>query len=455
MPIPAVRAVEARERAGAFGGAGVERRHVLQVVAVRERVALPGPHRAVRARPVRQQAYRAQGRHAVLDLAHPADRVVDRGVERGYGERRRLGEHHDRRRDVLGLGARVRQHHVHVPGVEPVRHARGGPEHRPGTPSERRDLRPQRGIGAHRRGGRRGDRGGAAALAQPLPEPAGEPPREPPPRPHAPHMPRLVPDPRRGRPEAPAAPAPPGAPAHPRDAPEGKPRGAHRARLAVVGGAPARPAGAVQRPGPRDRHPRPVREHGAGRRGVAERRAQPPHQPAGHGRAAGNGEVQRRHRERIEGRARARDLHPRIRPERVLEPREVLIVPPRRRLDPHRQIARRIGEQRLDGLQQPPGRRLARLDRDRVPGHRPGPPRRGAAESGVRDQVGELAVLAVLIALLARPALGPAPLVPAEGLAHRDQQRAAHLGPVAELGVLAAVAGEGLVKAARFLEQGS
>ena len=65
----------------------------------------------------------------------------------------------------------------------------------------------------------------------------------------------------------------------------------------------------------------------------------------------------------------------------------------------------------------------------------------------------ELRALKRLVPFLPGPALGPAPLVPAEGVARRHQQPAPHLHPVAELGILAAVAGEGLVEASRLLEE--
>ena len=65
----------------------------------------------------------------------------------------------------------------------------------------------------------------------------------------------------------------------------------------------------------------------------------------------------------------------------------------------------------------------------------------------------ELGALKLLVPFLPGPALGPAPLVPAEGVARRHQQPAPHPHPVAELGVLPAIAGEGLVEAPHLLEE--
>ena len=88
-----------------------------------------------------------------------------------------------------------------------------------------------------------------------------------------------------------------------------------------------------------------------------------------------------------------------------------------------------------------------------MPRHRVAAPGRLAPKAGVRDEVRELGALKLLVPFLPGPALGPAPLVPAEGVARRHQQPAPHLHPVAELGVLTAITGEGLVEAPHLLEE--
>ena len=65
----------------------------------------------------------------------------------------------------------------------------------------------------------------------------------------------------------------------------------------------------------------------------------------------------------------------------------------------------------------------------------------------------ELGALKLLVPFLPGPARGPAPLVPAAGVARRHQQPAPHLHPVAELGVLPAIAGERLVEAPHLVEE--
>ena len=321
-------------------GARVERRHVLEVVAVPERVPVLGPHHAVGPHPGREQARRPERRDARLDLAHPADRVVERRVEGRHRERGRLAEDDGRRldarrrdarrrdprrrdarrRDPRGLRRRVGEHHVDMPAVELAGDPRRRREHRPGAGAEHRDLRPERRIGLRPRSGRprsgrprgRGRRS-APALVQPPAKPRGEPPREPPAGAKPPHVPRLRPHPRRHGADPPGAPRPPSAPGDREGAAEREARGRDPARLAVVGGAPARAPGAVQRPRARDRYLRAVAEDGGRGRGVPERRTQTAHQPGDRPGARGKGDVEGGDREGVEGGARGRDAHPGVR----------------------------------------------------------------------------------------------------------------------------------------------
>ena len=85
-------------------------------------------------------------------------------------------------------------------------------------------------------------------------------------------------------------------------------------------------------------------------------------------------------------------------------------------------------------------------------GHGEAPPG-GVAEPRLGDQPGQLVGLQGEVALLRLPARCPAALVPAEGAAFRHQQRAVHLRPPGELGVLPAITGEGLVESAELLVQ--
>ena len=340
-----------------------------------------------------------------------------------------------------------------MPAVELVGDPRRRREHRPGSGAERRDLRPERRIGLRPRSGRRRGRGRrcAPALAQPPAKPRGKPPREPPAGAKPAHVPRLRPHPRRHGAHTPGAPRPPGAPDDREGAAEREARGRDPARLAVVGGAAARAPGAVQRPRARDRRLRAVAEDSGRGRGVAERRTQPAHQPAARNGARGKSDVEGGDREGVERGARGRDAHPGVRPQRLLQRAPVVRVS--RRLDADREVTFRIGEQRLGRLHQPPERRIAGLDGDDVPRHRVAAPGRRAAKAGVRNEVRELRALQRPVPFLPGPALDPAPLVPAEGVARRHQQAAAHLHPVAELGILTAIAGEGLVEASHLLEE--
>ena len=168
----------------------------------------------------------------------------------------------------------------------------------------------------------------------------------------------------------------------------------------------------------------------------------------------GKRDVERRDGKHIEGRTCGGDSHPGVRPEPFAQRSEAVPGEARRRLDPHREVARRIGEQVRDRRHHALRRGVPGLHGHRMARHREDPARRDRTDSGVRDQLGELRALARLVPRLAFPALRPAPLVPGERGAHRHQQPAPHLHPVGELGVLPAIAVEGLVEAAHFLEEG-
>ena len=92
-------------------------------------------------------------------------------------------------------------------------------------------------------------------------------------------------------------------------------------------------------------------------------------------------------------------------------------------------------------------RRARHLGERRMPARMHGL-RAGEEKVGVRDQVGELCTLELLVPFLPRPALRPASLVPARGVAHRHEQP---MNPAGELGVLPAIAGEGFVAAAHLV----
>ena len=222
----------------------------------------------------------------------------------------------------------------------------------------------------------------------------------------------------------------------------------------------------MQCPGPGDRYPRTVREQDRRHRRIAQRAAQRVHQPGPERGAGGQRDMERRHRKRVERRAPRRagsrtggrraggDPHPRLPPETRRQRSKRVLAPSLRRRDPHHQVARPIAEQRLDRAGEARRRRVPGLHGHHVARHRERPARPGRTEAGIRDQPGELRALQRLVARLVRPALGEAPLVPGEGAARRRKQPAAHLHPVAELGVLPAIAGEGLVEAADRLEEG-
>ena len=123
-------------------------------------------------------------------------------------------------------------------------------------------------------------------------------------------------------------------------------------------------------------------------------------------------------------------------------------------IDPHRQIARRIGEQDLDRRGDARNGGGPGLHGHHVARHCMGPSRRGRTKPRVGDQPGELGTLQRLVPRLRFAAFGEAPLVPGEGAALRRQQPAPHLHPVAELGVLPTIALEGLVETAERLEEG-
>ena len=94
-------------------------------------------------------------------------------------------------------------------------------------------------------------------------------------------------------------------------------------------------------------------------------------------------------------------------------------------------------------------RRARHLGERRMPARMHGL-RAGEEKVGVRDRVGELCTLELLVPFLPRPALRPASLVPARGVAHRHEQP---MNPAGELGVLPAMAGEGFVAAAHLVAE--
>ena len=125
----------------------------------------------------------------------------------------------------------------------------------------------------------------------------------------------------------------------PAEAPPERPRRLQRHLRGVAERADVRvrPAGAVQRPGPRGRSAHAVFEAHGHRRPVAD-------QP-GAGRRRGHGQVQRRMRKRVEGGALRRDAHPRIAAQGVLQASAVAGPGAGRRLD-QRGVRRRIAARR-------------------------------------------------------------------------------------------------------------
>ena len=480
---------EPHQGAGPLGGPAMEGRNVLDMMAVPERVQVVRRHRPVRPDARRQQAGRPERGGAGLDLAHPADRVVHRRVEGRNRQRRNRAEHGRRRIDARRVRRRVGQRDIDRPAVRTVRDPRGRPEHGPRARAQRRDLHPQGRVGTDRRdrrfgrrSGRLGDGAGAPRLAEPPAQPDRQPGEKAPCGARPPDMPRLGPHPGRGGARPPNSdPAVPPAPDRPRDATDAPEDGAgdragdgtppqdrrgQRPHLAELGYRQPRAPGAVQCRGPGDRYPRTVREQGRRHRRIAQRAAQRVHQPGPERGAGGQHDMERRHRKRVERRAPRRtgsrtggrrsggDPHPRLPPETRRQRSERVLAPPLRRRDPHHQVARPIAEQRLDRAGEARRRRVPGLHGHHVARHRVDPPRPSPPKPRIRDQPGELRALQRLVARLVRPALGEAPLVPGEGAALRRQQPAAHLHPVAELGVLPAIAREGLVEAADRLEEG-
>ena len=134
------------QRAGALAQGGVKRRHVFKVMAVAQRPAVGGCEHTVAVDSGREQAARPQRGGAVLDVAHPADRVVNGRVERGDRQRGAVAEH-DRRgieprtaMPVPGLHGRVGEHQVDVAIAEPVRHPGRGAEYGARVLPQRGDL---------------------------------------------------------------------------------------------------------------------------------------------------------------------------------------------------------------------------------------------------------------------------------------------------------------------------
>ena len=143
---------DASERRGARHRIRMEGGHVLDVVAVRQRVAVVRRHPAPRLRTGRQAPYRAERERPGLDVAHPADGVVERPVEGGDGERRRIFEEHAGRARAGRRPRAVGQGHVDGRAGEStqcagVMHdARRGGEHRPRAGAERGDRGAERGV---------------------------------------------------------------------------------------------------------------------------------------------------------------------------------------------------------------------------------------------------------------------------------------------------------------------
>ena len=203
----------------------------------------------------------------------------------------------------------------------------------------------------------------------------------------------------------------------------------------------------------RDRHLPAVLQDGVRRGRVSERGGE-----AGGKAGAGDdphrkGDVQRRGREGVKRRARVCDPHAWILAEILLQslPGRVFTAP-RRDLDTEPDIVGRIGEQDARGFDHPVYPIAPGVEGGDVAGHGEALPGR-RSEPRLGDQPGQLFGLQGAVPLLPRPALRPAALVPAEGVALRHQQRAAQLRPPGELGILPAITGEGLVEASDLLVQ--
>ena len=163
--------------------------------------------------------------------------------------------------------------------------------------------------------------------------------------------------------------------------------------------------------------------------------------------------MQRRGREGLERRAPGHDPRPRLLAECLLQtlPGRVAAAP-RRNLETEPDVVGRIGEQDVGGVDHPGNRIAPGVEGDDVAGHGESPPAR-RPEPRLGDQPGQRVGLQGEVARLPLPALRPAALVPAEGAALRHQHRPAHLRPPGELGILPAIADEGLVEAADLLVQ--
>ena len=447
---------EARQRPGAPHRVFMERGHVFEMVAVQQSLAVGGRHGAARMDAGRQQGRRAERGDVGFDIAHPADRVVEGRVEGGDRECRRIAEQHDRSPDARRLVGAVGQHHVGRRSSGRVADPRRGREDLPGAGSQGRDGDPERrsgpsgAIAANRRRP-------AAALSEPPARRRAEPAKESPERARPAHMRRFGPHPRENGSRTPSARRPTRGP-RPGKTVRATPAAAQHpcrepAHIPVVRGRAAGAARAVQDPCARDRHLPAVLQNGARRGRVAKRGGEA-------GRKAGTGDgprrkgdVQRRGREGLERRALGHDPRPRILSEFLLHTLPGLVAAaPRRNLETEPDVVGRIGEQGVGGFDHPVNRIAPGVEGDDVAGHCESPPGR-RPEPRLGDQPGQLFGLQGEVALLSLPALRPAALVPAEGAALRHQQRTAHLRPPGELGILPAIADEGLVEASDLLVQ--